>query len=87
MSGRTTISFTRPRVTSESSPTDIALDHPVYFLWAVGGSVNFDSQSIGYHLANRGRSSQTIELPSAVECPPIGKIDASVFMGAEFISM
>ena len=75
--GRAMISFTRARVTSEVAPIDIALDHPVYLLWAIGNNLNFDPLNIAYHgTVNRGVSFQMIEFPSAAECPPIGKDDA-----------
>ena len=76
--GRTNISFTRPRITNETFPTDIALDHPVYFLWATGGSVSFSPVSIDYHGGqNRGYTLERIALPSATECPP-GKDNESI---------
>ena len=73
VNGRTTISFTRARVTHDSSPIDVALDHPVFFLWATGPVTDFSRQSIGIHI-RRGISSQMIELPSAAKCPSRGKI-------------
>ena len=71
--GRTTIAFTRPRVTSEAPFTDIALNHSIYILWA-SGPVNFNPLNIVMH-SSRGSSAQRIDIPSAAECPPIGKDD------------
>ena len=74
------ISFTRARVTSEEPPTDIALNHSIYLLWAIGDNLSFDPLRIAYHgPVNRGASFQRIEFPSAADCPPIGK-DEACFM-------
>ena len=76
VNGQTTISFTRPRVTGDSAPTDLSLDGAVYFLWATGNEINYfanQAGSIAYHQASRGASNQMIQLPSAAECPPVGK--------------
>ena len=68
------MTFTRARVTADSSPVDVALDKPVFFLWATGSEVDIDSQAINFHGVNRGASPQMILLPSAIECPFSGKI-------------
>ena len=72
--GETTIAFTRTRITSDSPSIDVALDIPVFFLWATGTQVDLSTQNIFYHGSNRGVSSQMILLPSATECPFSGKI-------------
>ncbi len=53
--GFTTMTFTRPRV-SEDTTQDISLDQCRYFLWAFNGPVDdfTDPTSIGYHDTNRG---------------------------------
>ena len=75
--GRTTIAFTRARVTNDLAPVDVSLDAGRYFLWATGSEENFnaeDPSSINQHGFNsRGVSSDLIPLPSAAECPAIGK--------------
>ena len=43
------IEFTRPRVTPASNADDISLDEPVYFLFAWGGSLTFDTRQLGGH--------------------------------------
>ena len=75
INGRTTIAFTRARVTGDSAPIDVSLDGAVYFLWATGNENNFNgsrADSISFH-SSAGVSSSTIQLPSAVLCPAIGK--------------
>ena len=75
--GRTTIAFTRPRVTSESEPVDVSLDSPIYILWATGPENNFNSldpNSISNHgSSRRGVSSRQRLLPFAADCPSSGK--------------
>ena len=79
--GRTIIAFTRARVTNDSAPIDVSLDAGRYFLWATGSERNFDANdplSIMQHSFNsRGVSSGLIPLPSAAECPVIGKSNIS----------
>ena len=78
--GRTTIAFTRSRVTDEAVPIDIPLNEPVYLLWATGTTNDQDGQTINYHGASRGASDGRIRLPSAVECPIIGKNKSPLFV-------
>ena len=80
--GRTIIYFTRARITSDPSPVDIALDHPVYMLWAVGPITSFNPPVIGMHGGtDRGSSMERVEFPSAAECPFIGKNHTVAFSG------
>ena len=79
--GRTTIYFTRPRTGRDPSPEDIALDDPVFMLWAFGPLNAFNPLEPDYHGGNRGSSMERIEFPSADECPSIGKNHTVIFMG------
>ena len=50
--GSTTITFTRPRVSTDTDD-DVSLDQSFFFLHAWGGSVTYASANIGYHGNNR----------------------------------
>ena len=65
--GVTTVFFTRQRVTNDSN--DVSLDQCVYFLYAWGGTADFNTQVIGYHGDNRESSDTMICLPSPSVCP------------------
>ena len=59
------IEFTRPRVTPASNDDDISLDQSVYFLFAWGGSLNFDTRTLGQHTnANRQPSDAPYMIPA-----------------------
>ena len=81
--GRTSIYFTRPRTGRDPPPVDIALDHPVYLLWAFGPLDTSNPLLPNYHgFQNRGWS--MVNFPSAAECPSIGKNFAAIFMGTGY---
>ena len=65
--GLTTISFRRPRLSSDEN--DISLDECRYFLFGWGGPATVATQSIGYHPTTPIVSQQRICLPSPANCP------------------
>ena len=65
--GVTNVIFSRERVTNDSN--DVPLDQCVYFLYAWGGTVDVNAQTIGYHSPNREASRDMICLPSSFDCP------------------
>ena len=65
--GLTTISFRRPRLSSDEN--DISLDECRYFLFGWGGDATVATQSIGYHPSTPIVSQERICLPSPANCP------------------
>lgn len=67
VNGVTQLKFTRPRNTSDDRP----LTSAVYLIFAWGGSINYQTRSIGQHaVANRAVSAENFTFPdSPTECP------------------
>lgn len=66
--GFTTISFTRP-IESNDTTDDYSLDNCINFVYGWGGSVNYETNTIGYHPNSPIVSNDRVCLPDIVQCP------------------
>ena len=70
--GVITVRFSRQKITGDIN--DTSLNDCVFFLYAWGGAVNFNTGQISYHGAFRRFISESlICLPSSYFCPERGK--------------
>ena len=70
--GITTVRFSRQKITGDIN--DTSLNDCVFFLYAWGGAVNFNTGEISYHGAFRRFISESLMcLPSSSFCPERGK--------------